>query len=86
MDSNLATKWSREDRDLLIELRTEMGGVRTDIKDVKDSVEKNSGDHETRIRSLEAQSNRWVGKESLVGGAIGIMASLAAAILKSHGG
>jgi hypothetical protein len=32
------TPWNREDRDLLVELRTEMTGVRNDIKELKDNT------------------------------------------------
>lgn len=34
--NNLTTTWNREDRDLLVELRTEMKGVRGDIQDLSD--------------------------------------------------
>lgn len=55
-----------EERDLLIELRTEMKAVRDDIKELKDGTatrlsileadrvtQKDLHDHETRIRRLE---------------------------------
>lgn len=45
--------FSREDRDLLVELRTEMTGIRADIKDLKDGTSTTLSDHETRIRRLE---------------------------------
>lgn len=32
------TYWNREDRDLLVELRTEMVGVRSDIKELRDNT------------------------------------------------
>jgi hypothetical protein len=59
-------KYNQEDRDLLIELRTQMSGVRDDIKDLKDgfssrlsNLEQNMvskivvEDHETRLRFIE---------------------------------
>lgn len=30
--------WNREDRDLLVELKTEMGALRDDVKELKDGV------------------------------------------------
>lgn len=40
------TSWGREDRDLLIELRTEMSAVRDDIKQLKDNLS-------TRVQQME---------------------------------
>lgn len=34
--SDSPTEWNRNDRDLLVELRTEMKGVRNDIKNISD--------------------------------------------------
>lgn len=48
----------QNDHDLLIELRTEMRGLRTDIKELKEATTDRSEDHETRIRALEQQ--RWL--------------------------
>lgn len=53
MDKNLATTWSREDRDLLIELRTEMKGMRSDLKEMKEDTRVVHVDHEDRIRIVE---------------------------------
>lgn len=41
------------DHDLLITLHSEVKGVRTDIKDLKDGTAKTIADHETRIRRVE---------------------------------
>lgn len=38
MNTNLTTVWSREDRDLLVELRTTMRSVQEDIQDIKGNV------------------------------------------------
>ena len=72
------------DHDLLIELKTTMQLVRNDIQDLKNGTSAQIHDHEVRLRALESQSNRWIGKESLVGGMIGIVASLIAAWIETH--
>ena len=74
------TSWSREDRDLLVELRTRLISVETGVQEMKTGVtsrllnlESNSvtklelEDHEARLRSLESQ--RW-----LLAGGISIVA------------
>lgn len=53
MTNNLTTIWERENRDLLIELRTEMKGVRGDIQELTDGSNARLGDHEARIRGVE---------------------------------
>lgn len=45
--------WSRDDRDLLVELRTQVVGMRDDMKELKDETFSKIGDHESRIRILE---------------------------------
>lgn len=57
MDQNVATKWSRDDRDLLIELKTKMEGVVDSIGKLEKAISTRESDHETRIRGLEKQ--RW---------------------------
>lgn len=47
------THFNREDRDLLVELRTEVTAIRADIKDIKDGTAITLADHETRVRTLE---------------------------------
>ena len=77
------TSWSREDRDLLVELRTRLISVETGVQEMKTGVtsrllnlEGNTvmkiefKDHEDRIRHLEKY--RW-----LVAGAITIIAVIA---------
>ncbi len=44
----------QNDHDLLIELRTEMKGLRNDLKVMSDSALKTIGDHETRLRLVES--------------------------------
>lgn len=41
------------DHDLLIELRTEIRGMREDIRKQNDGVNEAIKDHETRLRSIE---------------------------------
>lgn len=66
MAKTIHTEWNRDDRDLLVELRTEMSAVREDIKSLNSGVsarllnlESNSvskielQDHENRIRFIE---------------------------------
>lgn len=54
--TNFATTWNREDRDLLVELRTEMKGVRADIKQLTDGNDTRLNDHETRLRKVEGDA------------------------------
>lgn len=57
MDQNVATTWNREDRDLLIELRTRMEGMTSSVERIEKAISTKEADHENRIRSLERQ--RW---------------------------
>lgn len=43
----------REDRDLLIELKTEMGAVKEAIKELADNTKITIADHESRLRFIE---------------------------------
>lgn len=43
----------QNDHDLLIELRTEMRGMRLDVKNLNETTTIRVGDHETRLRLLE---------------------------------
>lgn len=49
MAKTVHTEWNREDRDLLIELRTEMSAVREDIKSLNSGVS-------ARLLNLESNS------------------------------
>ena len=71
------------DHDLLIELRTEMRGVRDDIKDLKDNTAGRLNDHEARLRQLEEQKDRWLGKQSVIGGFIGAVIVFIGSILSA---
>lgn len=58
MNKDVATMWGREDRDLLIELKTKMEIVVDSISKLESSLSIRETDHETRIRSLERW--RWI--------------------------
>lgn len=88
------TTYNREDRDLLIELKTTMKAVRDDIQSLKDGVglrltnlEKNSvnnvqfEDHETRIRTMEKYQWLQMGAAGLLGAILSQLANLAAGTL-----
>lgn len=53
--------FNREDRDLLVELRTEVVAIRADIKDIKDGTATKLSDHEIRIRRLETWGSIGIG-------------------------
>ena len=72
-----------QDHDLLIELRTEMRGVREDIKDIKDGTADKLLDHETRIRTLEKQNDRWFGKQSVVATLVASAVALISALISA---
>ena len=46
-------KDSTTDHDLLIELKSEMVGLRADVKDLKDGTKERIRDHEVRLRFIE---------------------------------
>lgn len=48
--------FSRDDRDLLIELRTSVAALRQDVYTIKDTISASIVDHETRLRKLEADA------------------------------
>lgn len=68
--------WSREDRDLLVELRTQVVGMRDDMKEVKGEISSKINDHEGRIRILEkmvdtvATQKEEADKTTRIGGSI----------------
>lgn len=45
-----------EDHDLLIELRSEVKGIRADIIDLKDNIKSQVSDHEDRLRVCETDN------------------------------
>lgn len=67
MHENPALDWTRDDRDLLVELRTEIRNIRGDILDLKNGTSVQLLDHETRLRMIERRV--WVasGVASVIG-------------------
>lgn len=59
-------EWSREDRDLLIELRTEMRGMRTDIKDLKDGTSNQITDLTIKTEELETHKASKVDLDNVI--------------------
>ncbi len=61
---------AKTDRDILIEIRTDVKHLLT-----------TQADHEGRIRILEAQRNRWLGRDGAVVTAISVAVSFAVALI-----
>ena len=53
MTQNTVSKWSAEDHDLLIEMKSEIGALRADVREMKDTSQFTIQDHETRLRFIE---------------------------------
>ena len=58
------------DHDLLVE-------IRQDVKYIRETV----SDHEQRIRVIEQQHNRWIGRDGAIVFAISFATSIAVALL-----
>ena len=50
---------SSDDHDLLIELKTKMDDLKTDIKELKDGTNDKIADHERRISALQAKTANY---------------------------
>lgn len=80
----------KTDHDILLELRVEMRLLREDIREMKDETKVTIGDHENRIRIIEASiSNVLVSKQTSdkitrVGGMILIFAVSIVEFIVSH--
>lgn len=61
MDKNSQVN-PNNDHDLLIELRTEMRGLRDDMKAIRDGFSEVQKDHENRIRSVEKSTENLMSK------------------------
>lgn len=77
------------DHDLLIELRTEMRGMRDDIKRMGINTDKTMNDHENRIRELERATESVPLLTKIVYGMVGfiliaVLSSILYLILPSH--
>lgn len=56
MVEQIITTWSREDRDLLVELKTEMKAVRVDVKEIKEGlVSRVAALEVSKLDKIEAQ-------------------------------
>ena len=68
------------------QLRDRLTRVETKLDIVIDELRKTHGDHETRIRAIEARIGRWTGGIAviaiLVGGASGTIASIIQVLVK----
>lgn len=53
---------NQNDHDLLIELRTEMRGIRIDIVNLSNGISARVNDHESRIREIEKINENLMGK------------------------
>lgn len=71
------------DHDILIELRTEMRLLRDTVKESFDGTKTVLNDHEARIRGIEKEANRWIGRQSIIGGAIGVAVMIAGSFIQS---
>jgi hypothetical protein len=49
------------DHDILIELRTEVKELRSDVTEIKDTTKLTLSDHESRIRTLESKQQSFFG-------------------------
>jgi hypothetical protein len=66
----------QSDHDLLVRIDERTTTLHT-------KVDKLTDDHETRIRTLEKEANRWIGKQSIIGGMIGVAAAFISAFVEA---
>jgi len=64
------------DHDILIELRTQMIGIKADIKELKDGTAVQIGDHEHRLTNLEESRTKQTVLVSLGVGLLTLLTSL----------
>jgi hypothetical protein len=72
-----------DDHDLLLRLEGKVDALTTTLGTFIAGAGKRDDDHETRLRLLEGANNRFLGKQSLIGGAIGVVAAAVAALISS---
>ena len=72
----LDNSWGQQNRDLLIELKTEMAGVRQDIRDLKDNTAVRIAEHETRLNALETSRTKQNTMTSIAAGILTLLVSL----------
>jgi hypothetical protein len=73
----------QSDHDILIELRTEMRLLRDTLKTSFDGTKEMLTDHETRLRLIEKNGNRFLGRQSIVGALIGSGFALLCALVSA---
>jgi hypothetical protein len=73
----------QSDHDILIELRTEMRLLRETVKASFDGTGSLLKDHEERLRAIEKEANRWLGRQSIVGAMIGCAFALLCAVVSA---
>lgn len=64
------------DHDLLVELKTQIVGIKEDIRDLKDGTSKQISDHEIRITSLETDKTKTTVMLSIGVGILTLLVSL----------
>ena len=72
-----------DDHDLLLRLEGKVDALTATVATFVSNSEKRDGDHEVRIRALEATKNQLFGRQSLIGGAIGVAAAVLTALLNA---
>jgi hypothetical protein len=72
-----------DDHDLLLRLEGKVDALTSTLASFVGTAGKRDDDHESRIRILEGANNRFLGKQSLIGGAIGILAAAIAAFINA---
>lgn len=70
------------DHDILIRLEENVKTLHFEVKKLTDTHQTMLDDHEKRIRGLEGKNERWLGKESMIGGAIGVAATLIGSMIQ----
>lgn len=64
------------DHDLLIRLDEKVSAMH-------EKVNKMTDDHEQRIRTLEDQSNKWLGKQAILASAFGVIVTMISAYIRA---
>jgi predicted component of type VI protein secretion system len=67
------------DHDLLIELRSDVKAMRTEMVEIKDNIKVRVEDHENRLRRIETTANQGKGQERIIQA---IIATIAVALVE----
>jgi len=73
MESVEHVKQTKEDHDLLIELKTKMDSVLSTLESIQQVFIKKQDDHEERLRSLEKTRWTWGGMITAISTGIGYL-------------